>query len=451
MRKLYADIALTPDGWKSGVSIEISTDGRIASVSVDVEFDSNADRVAILLPALSNLHSHAFQRAIAGLTEVRGTGSDSFWTWRDAMYQFLPKLRPQNIEAIAAQLHVELLESGFASIAEFHYLHHDTDGKSYTDPAELSGRIASAASQTGMGLTHLPVLYAASDFGGMPASDGQRRFLNTPDQLLRIRECSRAHLARPDDAIGLAFHSLRAVTPDMLAATLVACPGGPVHIHIAEQMREVEACLAWSGARPIEWLLDHAEIDARWCLVHATHMTEDETTALARSGAIAGLCPTTEADLGDGVFPGATYRDTAGRWGVGTDSHVRTDAAEELRLLEWSQRLAQQTRNVMTAPGQSTGRALFDAALSGGAQALGRDSGQIKTGRWADLVALDANHPILAGKSKDALLDSWIFSGGKDCVCDVWSAGRHVVKDGRHIDRESIAATYRGTIAQLLP
>ena len=450
MRKLHADIALTPDGWKPGISVEISADGRIESVTQPERPDRDSERVTALLPALPNLHSHAFQRAIAGLTEVRGTQSDSFWTWREAMYRFLPKLNPDAIQAIAAQLHVELLESGFAAIAEFHYLHHDTDGAAFTDPAETSGRIAAAAQDSSIGLTHLPVLYSHGDFGGMPASDGQRRFLNDAEGFLRIRECARAHLSRADDGVGLAFHSLRAVTPDQIAAILSVVPDGPIHIHIAEQTREVDACLSAYSARPVEWLIANAQVDARWCLVHATHMSDGEITALARSGAVAGLCPTTEADLGDGIFPGAAYREAGGHWGVGTDSHVRTDAAEELRLLEWSQRLALRNRNVLADAGSSTGRTLYGEALSGGAQALGRKSGRIEAGYWADLVALDTDHPVLSGKSGDALLDSWIFSGGKDCVSDVWAAGRHVVKQGRHVRRHTIGDAYRDVVSRLL-
>lgn len=450
MRKLHADIALLPDGWKTAVALEIDRDGRIARVRPGAPRDPGAEHAACLIPALSNLHSHAFQRALAGLTERRGHSSDDFWSWREAMYRFLPGLTPEAMGAIAAHLHVELLESGFAAVAEFHYLHHGLDGEPHVDPAETSGRIAAAARRSGIGLTHLPVLYSHGDFGGMPASDGQRRFLNDTASFLRIRECTRPHLTRPDDQLGLAFHSLRAVTPDQITAVLAAVPDGPVHIHIAEQIREVEACRAWSGQRPVEWLLDHAPVDERWCLVHTTHMTDGEITALARSGAVAGLCPTTEADLGDGIFPGAAWREAGGTWGIGTDSHVRTDAAEELRLLEWSQRLATRSRNVLAGPGQSTGRALYDAALSGGATALGRACGAIETGKWADLAALDTAHPVLHGKTGDDLLDSWIFAGGRDCVRDVWSAGRHVVKEGRHVDREAIAAGFKTALDGLI-
>jgi len=449
MRKLLAENALTPDGWQRDVRVGIDAAGRIASVETNAN-DPDAEKVGILLPALSNLHSHAFQRAMVGLTQRRGTGDDDFWSWREAMYGFVRALTPDDIEAIAAQLHVELLESGFAASAEFHYLHHDRDGAAYTDPAEMSGRIAAAAAASGIGLTHLPVLYAHSDFGGKPPGDGQKRFLNDPEGFLRLRECARAHLAREDDTLGLAFHSLRAVTPDEMTAVLAAATDGPVHIHIAEQVREVDACLGWSGHRPVDWLLIHADVDQRWCLVHATHMMSEETAGLARSGAVAGLCPTTEADLGDGIFPGRTYREAGGRWGVGTDSHVRTDAASELRLLEWSQRLDERRRNVMAEPGQSTGRHLYEAALTGGAQALGRASGKLESGQWADLVALDTDHPLLAGLSGDAILDAWIFSGGRACVSDVWSAGRHVVREGRHIRRDEIARGYRGAMTRLM-
>ncbi|MEE2525082.1 formimidoylglutamate deiminase [Hyphobacterium sp. HN65] len=450
MRKLHAKSALLPEGWAKDVLISLDADGRIASVTANQAPGADADTVAILLPALSNLHSHAFQRALAGLTEKRGAGDDDFWSWREAMYAFLPKLGPDEVEAIAAMLYAELAESGFASVAEFHYLHHQPDGTPFADLAEMAGRIVAAAQSTGLGLTLLPVAYARSGFGGAAVHDGQKRFANTPDRLLALREAARPHLTRVDDGLGLAPHSLRAVTPEDLAVLLEAATDGPIHIHIAEQIKEVDDCLAWSGQRPVEWLLENAEIDGRWCLIHATHMTSEETRRLAASGAVAGLCPTTEADLGDGIFPGSAYMSSGGVWGVGTDSHVRTDAAEELRLLEWSQRLSHRKRTVLAEAGQSNGTALLRQALAGGAQAMGRTSGRIAKGYWADLVSLDQGHTVLCGKTGDQILDSWIFSGDRTCVQHVWSAGRAIVRDGRHKDREAIANTFGRTMKKLL-
>ena len=450
MRKLYAASALLPSGWTENVLIGIDASGHISSVQAGQAAPHDAERHDILLPALSNLHSHAFQRALAGLTETRGSADDDFWSWREAMYAFLPRLSPKAVQAIAAQLYAELAESGFAAVAEFHYLHHQPDGKAYADPAEMAGRIAAAARDTGLGLTLLPVAYARSGFGGAPTHDGQKRFANTASAYLELRDASKAHLARPDDVLGAAPHSLRAVSPDDLETILADAQAGPVHIHIAEQTREVEDCLAWSGQRPVDWLLDNAPVDERWCLIHATHMTETETARLASTCAVAGLCPTTEADLGDGVFPALTWQAEHGRWGVGTDSHVGTDAAGELRLFEWSQRLHHRKRTLLAGPRQSNGRALYEAALAGGAQALGRASGSISAGQWADLVSLDPGHPVLAGKSGDQWLDGWIFSGGKDCVADVWSAGRHIVHEGRHMQRDAILAGFRETMSHLL-
>ncbi|WP_421791826.1 formimidoylglutamate deiminase [Hyphobacterium sp.] len=450
MRKLYAASALLPEGWMNDVQISIDAKGRIKSVQADTPPASDAERYGVLLPALCNLHSHAFQRALAGLTQVRGTGNDDFWSWRETMYAFLPKLGPDEVNAIAALLYAELAESGFAAVAEFHYLHHQPDGRPYNDVAEMAGRIAAAANETGLGLTLLPVAYVRSGFGGAPITEAQTRFSNRANVLLKLRDACKRHLDRSDDVLGLAPHSLRAVTPEDLETLLNGAPEGPFHIHIAEQQKEVSDCLNWSGQRPVEWLLDHANVNEKWCLVHATHMTEAETRALSDTNAVAGICPTTEADLGDGAFNGVQWQSLRGRWGIGTDSHVRTDAAEELRLYEWGQRLTHQKRTLLTVPGGSTGRSLYENALYGGAQALDRDSGAIVSGNFADLMAIDRNHPSLAGKAGDALLDGWIFAGGGSCISDVWSAGRHIVRDGRHVIRERVVQRYNEVMTRLL-
>ncbi|WP_421786417.1 formimidoylglutamate deiminase [Hyphobacterium sp.] len=450
MRKLHAKSALLPDGWARDVAITIDADGRIKSVCRNAPVDPAAQTVNALLPALANLHSHAFQRALAGLTETRASQDDDFWSWRQTMYAFLPKLGPEAVRSIAAMVYAELAESGFASVAEFHYLHHQPDGQPYEDLAEMAGQITAAAALSGIGLTLLPVAYARNGFGGAPTSDAQKRFANTPERLLKLREACRKHLNRPDDVLGLAPHSLRAVSPDDLRELLQGAPDGPRHIHIAEQTREVEDCLAWSGKRPVEWLLENARVNERWCLVHATHMSADETRALAETNAVAGLCPTTEADLGDGLFNGVQWQSLGGRFGIGTDSHVRTDAAEELRLYEWGQRLQHRKRTLLTAPRTSNGRNLFENAAYGGAQALDRDSGAIQSGIFADLLSFDLSHACFAGRPPDTWLDSWIFAGDRSCIENVWSAGRLIVRDGHHVNSEKIRTEFAATMGQLL-
>ena len=440
--ELYCGAALLPDGWHKAVRIEMAG-GRIARVEVGAPPHPGDDHAAIVVPGMANLHSHAFQRGMAGLAEQRGPADDSFWTWREVMYRFVGQLSPDDFEAIAAQAYIEMLESGFTRVGEFHYLHHDTFGGAYADIGEMSGRVAAAARATGIGLTLLPVFYAQGGFGGKAPGAAQARFLSNPDFYGRLIERCRAIAADLDGAIvGIAPHSLRAVSPDQLAAILPLAGDGPVHIHIAEQVKEVEDCLAWSGKRPVEWLFDAAPVDHRWCLVHATHMTEAETKALARSGAVAGLCPITEANLGDGLFPLEAFLQDGGTYGVGSDSNVRIDMPEELRLLEYGQRLFRRARNVTApGPGRSTGRALFDGASTGGAQALGTVAG-IEVGHSADLVALGADHP------EDAALDHVIFAQGR--ISDVWCQGKKRVSSGRHIARDAVSARYQAVLRRVL-
>ena len=449
MTVVHAESALTPDGWTPGVRLAIET-GAIAAIETGIAARAGDERHAILLPALANLHSHAFQRAMAGLAETRGHGADTFWTWRETMYRFALMMNPDDVEAAAAQLYVEMLEAGFAAVAEFHYLHHAPDGAPYADHAEMAGRIVAAAREAGIGLTLLPVFYAHGGFGGAPPKPEQRRFITDLGSFARLFEaCERLVEGRPDEAVGVAPHSLRAATLAELADVVALADERPIHIHAAEQIGEVENCVASLGARPVRWLLDHAGVDRRWCLVHATHMDAGETRGLAASGAVAGLCPITEANLGDGVFNAPAYLDAGGRFGVGSDSNVSIGAADELRHLEYSQRLAARSRNVLARPGGSTGRALFDAALIGGAQALARSSGSLAVGARADFLTLDADHPTLAGKSGDAILDAWIFSAGNLLVDCVWSGGRKIVRGGRHASREKIGARFAATMRRL--
>ena len=445
------DRVLTPDGWLAPGRVQVGDDGRIAGV----EAGGAGERVGgIALPGMPNLHSHAFQRAMAGLTERAGPGEDSFWTWRETMYGFVDRLGPDDVEAIAAQLYCEMLKAGYTAVAEFHYLHHAPDGSPYGDPAEMAERVTAAARRTGIALTLLPVLYDAGGFGGAPTGGAQRRFANDADRLLGIVETMRQrHGAEPGFRVGIAPHSLRAVGPESLAdavAGLDAMDGdAPIHIHIAEQTREVEDCVAWSGRRPVEWLLDAHDVGPRWCLVHATHMTDGETRALAATGAVAGLCPTTEANLGDGLFPLQHYLETGGRLGIGSDSHVSVSPVEELRWLEYGQRLTSRRRNVAAPPEGSTGARLHAAALDGGARATAREAGAIEAGMAADIVTLDAHHPLLAGKTGDAILDAYVFAGNANLVRDVMVGGRWTVRDGRHPEEEAIASEFVRTMERL--
>jgi formimidoylglutamate deiminase len=450
---IHAATALLPAGWADDVRLSLGADGRIADVAVGVAAQPGDHRVAALLPAASNLHSHTFQRAMAGLSEARGPSArDSFWTWREIMYRFLDILEPDEIEAIAAFAFLEMQEAGFAAVAEFHYLHHQPGGAAYGDIGELASRIAAAAEATGIGLTLLPVHYAQGGVDGRPLAGGQLRFGNDLDrfQTLQARAGEILRGLPADTALGAAPHSLRAVPPRDLAA-LAAATEGPFHMHIAEQEKEIDETLAVFGARPVEWLLDHAEIGERWCLIHCTHMTETETLRLAASGAVAGLCPVTEANLGDGIFDGARFLQAGGRFGVGSDSNIRITVAEELRQLEYSQRLRERARVVLAGAGQSAGRNLYDRALAGGAQALGRDAGAIAQGRFADLVAIDTERDGLPGLSGDRLVDGFVFAGSSRSVTDLWSAGRHAVREGRHVAREAIAKRYGAVLAAILP
>ena len=448
--QLHFRQALLPGGWSRDVRLSID-DGRIAAIETGVAAMEGDERHAIGISGLPNLHSHAFQRGMAGLTEIRGASSDSFWTWRELMYRFVARMTPDDVEAIAAQAYVEMLEAGFTRVGEFHYVHHDPSGVPYGNIAELAGRVAAAAHISGIGLTLLPVFYAHAGFGGRAPDEGQRRFLNSVDRFAQLIEASRRAVAGCDSAVvGLAPHSLRAIRPDELAAILPLADGGPIHIHIAEQVKEVEDCIAWSGTRPVRWLLDHAPVDRRWCLVHATHMTDEETRAVAATDAVAGLCPVTEANLGDGIFNAPTFCGVGGRFGIGSDSNVLIGVADELRQLEYSQRLALRARNVMaTSRTASTGRALFDGALAGGAQALGVARG-LAPGVAADIISLDVDSPVLAGRSGDAILDGWIFGSRRSPVDCVWTSGRKVVTNGRHHQAESVAAGFRRRLEGLL-
>ncbi len=451
MKVINARQTLTANGWQEDLQICIDKNGRIVKIGQPTAIPTAS--VDMLLPAPTNLHSHAFQRAMSGLTEARGPDpSDSFWTWRQLMYRYLDRLTPDHVQAIAEMVFMEMLEAGYASVAEFHYLHHDIAGAQYASPAEMSARIIAAAQNTGIGLTLLPVLYQFGGCDQRPLVGGQQRFGCTPDQFLRLHSDATAIVAQgPSDyRTGVAPHSLRAVDKVGLDAALTVANGNPVHMHLAEQVAEVEELIAHTGARPTEWLLDNYKVDENWCLIHCTQMTEDETTRLARSGAVAGLCPITESSLGDGIFNGTQYLTEGGAIGMGSDSNVHIALFEELRTLEYSQRLRDRSRAALATAQKSTGRVLFEEATKGSAQAAGRDAGQIAQGAWGDLIGISTDNPWICNRHGDVALDSLIFGGhGHTCVTDVWSAGRHVITDGRHSAREGIMEAFQSTVQQL--
>ena len=455
MPDLFCDLALLPDGWARDVRVTVSPAGDFDGIRSGAD-PSGARRVAgAVVPGVPNLHSHAFQRGMAGLAERGSTSEYGFWGWREQMYAFLRHLAPDQVQAIAAQLYAEMLRHGYTAVTEFHYLRNDLDGRPYAQPHEMALRLHDAAAESGIGLTLLPTVYRVADFGADAPLPGQRRFIATVEEILADGAAfGNATAGDGNRRVGLALHSLRAVPAGDLATAVEAMhaadPDAPVHIHLAEQVREVRDCLAWSGATPVEWLLDHAPVDGRWCAVHATHMSGDETRALAGSGAVAGLCPTTEANLGDGTFPLASYTVAGGRWGVGSDSHVSVSPAADLRMLEYSQRLSMHERNVAGGrKAHSTGRALLEGAWAGGAQASGRRLGAIRTGARADIVVLDTEHPALVGRDGDQLLDAWIFSGDDTPVRDVMVGGAWVVEDGRHRAQEGIEDAYREVARRL--
>jgi formimidoylglutamate deiminase len=453
MSAFFAERALLPNGWANDVRLEVDAEGVLTDVQADSHADGAERLGGPLLPGMPNLHSHAFQRAMAGLAEVAGNPNDSFWTWRDLMYRLVGKISPDQLGVIARQLYIEMLKAGYTSVAEFHYVHHDIDGVPYANPAELALRISQAASDAGIGLTLLPVLYSHSGFGGQAPNDGQRRFINSTENYLKLQSRLQPILAgQPSQALGLCFHSLRAVTPgqihDVLAASDRDCP---VHIHIAEQQKEVDDCLSWSGARPLQWLYENAEVDQRWCLVHATHASPQEVSLMTKSRAIAGLCLTTEANLGDGIFPAVDFLAQGGRMGIGSDSHVSLSVVEELRWLEYGQRLRDQRRNRLYRTDQPmVGRTLFDAALQGGAQALGQPIGTFEVGKRADWLVLDGNDPYLATASGDGILNRWLFAGGDRQVRDVMVGGKWVVRNGRHGGEEESARAFTRVLRELL-
>jgi formimidoylglutamate deiminase len=448
---VHAKSVLTETGWQDDISIEVGPDGRIVALNTGSKKAEASS--AIVLPALSNVHSHSFQRAMAGLAEIRGPNThDDFWTWRKVMYRFLDILTPEDFECIAALVQMEMLEAGFSAVGEFHYVHHQPGGNHYDQIEELSLRHFEAAKLTGIGYTHLPVLYMQGGMDGRVLKGGQLRFGCSIDDFQNLHAALKNRMGDlPDDAVlGVAPHSLRAVSAEGLMAAVELSRHAPIHIHAAEQTGEIDDVVAALGVRPIRWLLDNMSVDDRWCLIHATHMDDGEVDGLAASGAVAGLCPMTEANLGDGVFRGHRYLQAGGAFGIGADSNIKIALSEELRSLETSQRLRDRRRVILTDEATpSNGRYLYERAARGGAQALGRASGVIKVGEFADLVSINANHPTVCGLHGDAVLDAWIFASDDRIVTDVWAAGRHVVKSGKHIHHEAILSKFTKRIRQL--
>jgi formimidoylglutamate deiminase len=444
-----ADRLWTPQGWTPDAVLEVDDGGMLTGVST-----GEGERLGRwVLPGMPNLHSHAFQRAMAGLAERRGKSDDSFWTWRETMYAFAATIGPDELQAIAAQLYVEMLKSGYTQVCEFHYLHHQPDGTPYAQPEAMSLALIDAAREAGIALTLLPVLYMSGGFDGRPLTPRQRRFGHDVSSYLRLLESLRAHESEKL-RVGIALHSLRAVPEEALRLVLAsdAAKACPIHIHIAEQIGEVQDCLATRGARPVEWLFDHAPVDARWTLVHATHLSEQETAQIARSGAVAGLCPTTEANLGDGLFPLADFIDANGTLGIGSDSHISVSPVEELRWLEYGQRLSTRHRNIAARhQGDSVGETLWRAALRGGATASGLPIGELRANARADLLVLDDRAPLLAARDERSVIDSFLFAGNTPLVRNVMAGGEWVVRDYTHRDEDRIAARYRTVMERLAP
>ena len=452
---VFARNALLDEGWATNCRVEIVA-GSITRIEHGVVAKAGDTVVDTLLPGLANLHSHSFQRAMAGMTEYRAqgrdNGRDNFWTWRELMYRFLDHLTPDDIEAIAALAFMEMQEAGYAAVGEFHYVHHQPGGTPYAALDELSQRIFAAANQTGIGLTHLPVLYSFGGTGEQPLKGGQQRFGNDYERFVALVEATKksAIHAAADTIIGVAPHSLRATNPDQMRKIATDFKAGPIHIHAAEQPKEVDDTIAWLGARPVDWLLDEIGLSPQWCLIHCTHMTPPETMRLAKSGAVAGLCPLTESNLGDGIFNGVAFLNHGGNIGLGSDSCIRISVAGEISTLEYTQRLRDIGRNALAIDEGSTGQQIYTRAALGGAQALGRKSGAIAIGNLADLVAIDCNHPSLCALQPDQFIDGWVFASAGDVVTDVWSAGRHCVKGGQHIAREPILQCYRASMKNLV-
>lgn len=448
--ELLFERALLPDGIARHVVMEIADDGTLRAIR-QARPDAGRTIRGLVVNGMPNLHSHAFQRGMAGASEISASADNSFWGWRETMYRFVERLQPEDVAAIAAMAYVEMLEAGYTSVAEFHYLHHQSDGSAYPDRAAMSCALRLAAQQAGIRQLLLPCLYQTSGFGPMPLLERQRRFAHSTDEFLRLFEQLRAQ-STALHTVGVALHSLRAVPVASLQDTVAALPPEvPIHIHISEQQREVDECLTFVGRRPIEFLLDSVTLSSRWCLVHATHALPSELDGLIQAGAVVGLCPTTEANLGDGRFPLDDFVDLNGRFGIGSDSQASIDPCEELRAAEYALRLHKQRRGLVSTGAQPhCGTSLYSLAGVGGAQALGIRGGELAAGCLADLVVIDTEQPQFAGLPDASLLDAHIFAPRPGAVRDVMVAGQWVVREGRHAQREPVIRAYKRSIEALL-
>jgi formimidoylglutamate deiminase len=452
-RQFFADSLFDGNTWLQGARITVDAQGSIESVLEGGDPAGTERLMGPVVPGMPNLHSHAFQRVMAGLAEYQTHPDDSFWTWRETMYRIASRITPEQQQVIARQLYLEMLQAGYTHVCEFHYLHNDPAGKRYADRSECSRRLLAASEEIGIGMTLLPVLYQHAGFDGQSVAAAQKRFeLDTQEYLNLVADLDDLIEVAPERRLGVAFHSLRAVGCEPMQTVLDAVPDDyPVHIHIAEQRPEVEQCLAHHGARPVSFLFGEFPVNSRWCLVHATHLDDAEVRLIARSGAIAGLCPTTEGNLGDGLFQLSAYREQGGVFGIGSDSHASVSPIEELRWLEYGQRLKNERRNLIASAEEShCGAALWRAALTGGARASGAPIGSIAVGERADWVVLDPASTQLLGREGDLLLDSWIFSGNINSVRDVYVSGRRVIQNGHHQDEHRIAADFRAVAIALM-
>ncbi len=452
-RSIFCRRLLSAEGWIGDAVIEMDETGLIRSFRNGQASDANVTLTGPVIPGIPNCHSHAFQRAMAGLSGLPGPdGSDSFWTWREQMYRLANRVSPEALETIARWLYIEMLEAGYTSCAEFHYLHHAPDGQPFDALDEMGERLIRAASDSGIALTLLPVLYCRAGFESSGVNREQRRFVNPPEQFHRLFELILNRVQdHPHHVVGLAFHSLRAVSGAQMLQVLEAESGraAAIHIHVAEQRQEVEQCVSALGARPVEWLLENSPADQRWCLVHATHMQPYEYDRAAQRGLIAGLCPTTEADLGDGFFEAEYWLNRKGKLAVGSDSNLRVSACEELRLLEFGLRLRTGRRNVLARKDHPCGRLMYEETAAGGGAALGQPVGKLAVGYRADLVELDPQHPLLSGVATEDVVDRFVFAGDRSMIRSVFVGGHQRVHDGRHPAREGVAEAFSAVMEEL--
>jgi len=465
--KLYADNILLKDGWASDKTITIEQ-GVITAID-DGNFAGAEVAKGAVIPGMVNCHSHAFQRAFAGFSEQGSEGQDSFWTWRKIMYQFLAQLSEVDAKNIAKQLYIEMLKMGYTRVAEFHYLHHDIDGSTYeanavegdtingnsANLATMAQAIFDAAKESGIGLTLLPVLYQHSGFGEQAPSDGQKRFINSTEQFNQlVSDCFVLSEQYSNTNVGIAPHSLRAVDKTSLSSAVAHVrglnPQAPIHIHISEQQKEVDDCLAHYGKRPVQWLLDNAELDKHWCLIHATHINEEERKGIITKQAIAGICPTTEANLGDGVFPTTEFMAENGTIAIGSDSHISVNPIEELRWLEYVQRLTKQQRAILASTEQaSVGQHLWQQAAIGGAQSTNSNTGYLAIGKQADLLVLDSDKTKLFANTSQHLLDSMIFASQQNPIADVMVNGQWQIIAQQHLEQEQTSNNFAKLLTRL--